>query len=54
MDYMSEVIRDEFVKIYEGRPLVQLAEVMGTTVPEGMIIGDLDLTHCRNSVYFFC
>ena len=54
MDYMSEVIRDEFVKIYEGRPLAQLAEVMGTTVPEGMIIGDLDLMHCRSSVYFFC
>lgn len=54
MDYMSEVIRDEFVKMYEGRPLEQLAEVLGTTVPEGMIIGDLELDQCRNSVYFFC
>lgn len=54
MDYMSEVIRDEFIKIYETKPLIQLAEILGADIPEGMIIGDLDLAHCRNSVYFFC
>jgi len=54
MDYMSEVIRDEFIKIYETKPLIQLAEILGAVIPEGMIIGDLDLAHCRNSVYFFC
>jgi DNA-directed RNA polymerase len=54
MDYMSTVIRDEFVKMYESKPLLQLAEVMQTQVPEDMIIGDLDLQHCRSSIYFFC
>lgn len=54
MDYMSGVIRDEFVLMYKERPLEMFAEVLGTTVPEGMIIGDLDLDHCLNSVYFFC
>lgn len=54
MDYMSTVIRDEFVKMYETKPLLQLAEVMQTQVPNGMIIGDLDLHHCRSSIYFFC
>jgi DNA-directed RNA polymerase len=54
MDYMSEVIRDEFVKIYETKPLLKLAEILNTEVPDGMVIGDLDLTHCRSSVYFFC
>ena len=54
MDYMSEVIRDEFVKIYEAKPLIRLAEILNTQVPEGMIIGDLDISTCRQSIYFFC
>ena len=54
MGYMSEVIRDEFVKIYEERPLEMLAKVLGVPLPDGMIVGDMDITHCRNSVYFFC
>jgi DNA-directed RNA polymerase len=54
MDYMSEVIRDEFVKIYEERPLVGLADTLKADIPDGMIIGDLDLANCRSSVYFFC
>ena len=54
MDYMSEVIRDEFVKIYESKPLIRLAKILKTQVPEGMIIGDLDISTCRQSIYFFC
>lgn len=54
MGYMSEVIRDEFVKIYEGRPLEMLANVLGVQLPDGMIKGDLDITDCRESIYFFC
>lgn len=54
MDYMSEVIRDEFVKIYETKPLIRMAEILKTNVPEGMIIGDLDISTCRQSIYFFC
>ena len=54
MDYMSEVIRDEFVKIYEEHPLKMLARVLETELPEGLIIGDMDIANCRNSVYFFC
>lgn len=54
MGYMSEVIRDEFVKIYEEYPLKMLSEVLGVELPEGMIVGDMDISACRNSVYFFC
>ena len=54
MGYMSEVIRDEFVKIYEERPLEMLSDVLGVALPDGMIVGDMDITKCRNSVYFFC
>lgn len=54
MDYMSTVIRDEFVKMYETKPLLNLAEIMQAEIPEGMIIGDLELEKCRNSIYFFC
>jgi hypothetical protein len=54
MGYMSEVIRDEFVKIYEERPLEMLANVLGVQLPDGMIKGDLDITSCRESIYFFC
>jgi DNA-directed RNA polymerase len=51
---LSRILRQEFVKMYESKPLLQLAEVMQTQVPEDMIIGDLDLQHCRSSIYFFC
>jgi DNA-directed RNA polymerase len=54
MDYMSTVIRDEFVKMYETKPLLNLAQIMQAEIPEGMIIGDLELEKCRNSIYFFC
>jgi DNA-directed RNA polymerase len=54
MDYMSEVIRDEFVKIYETKPLQSLAHVLKAEIPDGMVVGDLDLSKCRSSVYFFC
>jgi len=54
MDYMSTVIRDEFVKMYETKPLLNLAQVMQAEIPEGMIIGDLELEKCRSSIYFFC
>ena len=54
MDYVSESIRDEFVKICEIKPLIQLAEILRALISEGMIIGYLDLAYCRNSVYFFC
>ena len=54
MGYMSEVIRDEFVKIYEERPLEMLADVLGVPLPDGMIVGDMDISHCRESIYFFC
>ena len=54
MSYMSDVIRDEFVKIYEARPLELLAKTLKAVIPPGMIIGDLDISNCRSSVYFFC
>lgn len=54
MDYMSRVIRDEFVKIYQDKPLIGFANILGAELPQGMIIGDLDIEHCLNSVYFFC
>ena len=54
MGYMSAVIRDEFVKIYEERPLEMLADVLGVPLPEDMIVGDMDITRCRESIYFFC
>ena len=54
MSYMSMVIRDEFVKIYEEGVLTKLAEVLGTELPEGLIIGDMDISRCRESIYFFC
>ena len=54
MGYMSEVIRDEFVKIYEKLPLTELARALNTEVPAGMIIGDLEIHDTRTSVYFFC
>ena len=54
MDYMSEVIRDEFVKMYEERPLEMLAKVLGVDLPDDMIVGTMDISKCRNSIYFFC
>ncbi len=54
MGYMSEVIRDEFVKIYEERPLEMLADVLGVQLPDDMIKGDMDISRCRQSIYFFC
>jgi DNA-directed RNA polymerase len=54
MSYMSMVIRDEFVKIYKDHPLLNLSEALRAEVPHGLFKGDLDITHCQDSVYFFC
>ena len=54
MDYMSEVIRDEFVKMYEEKPLKMLAETLGVELPDELIIGTMDLKSCLQSTYFFC
>jgi DNA-directed RNA polymerase len=51
---MSMVIRDEFVKIYKDHPLLNLSEALRAEVPHGLFKGDLDITHCQDSVYFFC
>ena len=54
MEYMSEVIRDEFVKMYEGMPLLRFAEVLGAESPDHLVLKTLDLQSCRKSTYFFC
>ena len=54
MGYMSQVIREQFVEIYEQRPLQMLSDVLGVPLPDGMIVGDMDITQCRDSIYFFC
>ena len=54
MGYMSEVIREQFVEIYKDLPLKDLAKALDTELPEGMIIGDLDITKTTESTYFFC
>ena len=51
---MGEMIRDNHAKMYAELPLVSWAEQMGVEIPDGLIIGDLDINEVRNSPYFFC
>lgn len=54
MGYMSGVIREQFVEIYKDLPLQTLAKALDTELPEGMVIGDLDISKTTDSIYFFC
>ena len=54
LDDLSRLIREEFVQMYSQPFLQNWAEEMGTTVPDDLIQNTLDITHVRDSLYFFC
>jgi len=54
MDEMQSEIRLHFAEMYKGDPLNDWAKQLGLEVPDGMIIGDLDLDQVNHSHYFFC
>jgi len=52
---LYELIRDEFVKMYEAHdPLVEFHAAHGDVLPEPPEKGNLDLSQVRDSTYFFC
>ena len=54
MDEMNQVIRREFVEMYKGDPLADLAAQWGVEVPDGLMKDTLDIELVNESQYFFC
>lgn len=54
MDQMSHEIRHHHAEMYKALPLADWANQVGAVIPDGMIIGDLDMDEVLESPYFFC
>jgi hypothetical protein len=54
MDDLSSLIRARFVGMYKTNPLQQHAEEQQADLPDGLIVGDLDLEQVLESEFFFC
>ena len=54
MTQMSHEIRHHHAEMYKALPLVDWANQVGAVIPDGMIIGDLDMDEVLDSPYFFC
>ena len=54
MQQMSHEIRHHHAEMYKALPLVDWANQVGAVIPDGMIIGDLDMDEVLDSPYFFC
>jgi len=53
MDDLASEVRVHFAEMYKGDPLQDWADQLGIKVPDGLIIGDLDLDQVNQSDYFF-
>jgi DNA-directed RNA polymerase len=54
IDRLDTEIRHHFAEMYEALPLKAWADQMGVEIPDGMIVGDLDISLVNDSPYFFC
>jgi DNA-directed RNA polymerase len=54
MDDLSKLVRTKFVEMYKTNPLQQYAEEQQADLPEGLVVGDLDLEQVLESEFFFC
>jgi DNA-directed RNA polymerase len=54
MDQLSNLLRSEFVSMYQGLPLLDFVRQQGVELPGDLIVGDLDLEEVLHSKYLFC
>ena len=54
MEELNHVIRQEFVEMYKGDPLQDLADQWGVLIPDGLMKNTLDIELVNSSKYFFC
>ena len=54
MERLSNLLRSEFVSMYQGLPLIDFVRQQGVELPGDLIVGDLDLEEVLHSNYLFC
>ena len=54
MEEMGKELRLHFAEMYKGDVLQDWARQVGAVIPDGLIVGDLDVEQVNESDYFFC